>query len=232
MRRPSGADFAPGAWVFPGGSVHTEDTSADDEIRAAAIRELFEEMGILLARGPDGFAKERDANRVRDLVGQGQTFRAALASAHLVPAPDRLVFLARWVTPVQLRRRFDARFFLARMPAGQAVHAQPGEVADWRWITPQAALTSSEVTLVYATRKVLESVATGETAATVIARARRRRDVSAVTPVLVRVATFAIDGVDPRQVSVEVDIRPGLPAFVIVTPAAHLRASVASIHNS
>lgn len=189
MRRPSGADFAPGAWVFPGGSVHSEDAGAEDEIRAAAVRELFEEMGILLARSGDGFAKERDCERVRDLIGQGQAFRDALRSAGLSPALDRLVFLARWVTPVQLRRRFDAQFFLARVPARQTIHPQAGEVAEWRWITPEAALMSSEVTLVYATQKVMESVATGEAAAKVIAQTRRRRDVPVVTPVLVRTET-------------------------------------------
>ena len=50
VRRPGGADFAPGAYVFPGGTVHADDRGADDEIKAAAIRELFEEAGILLAR--------------------------------------------------------------------------------------------------------------------------------------------------------------------------------------
>ena len=50
MRRPGGADFAPGAYVFPGGTVREDDQASGDEIRAAAVRELFEEVGILLAR--------------------------------------------------------------------------------------------------------------------------------------------------------------------------------------
>ena len=50
MKRPGGADFAPDAYVFPGGTVHDDDRSFEDEIRAAAVRELFEEVGILLAR--------------------------------------------------------------------------------------------------------------------------------------------------------------------------------------
>src|ERR1700674_1262687 len=72
---------------------------------------------------------------------------------------------ARWVTPPQLRRRFDARFFLARLPAGQDVRPQEGEVAEWLWITPEQALGDPKITLVYATRTVLESVATGEDSA-------------------------------------------------------------------
>jgi len=58
LRRPGGADFAPGAHVFAGGSVHAEDRLLGDPLRGAAVRELFEELGILLARGPRGFATE------------------------------------------------------------------------------------------------------------------------------------------------------------------------------
>jgi len=144
---------------------------------------------VLLARSPRGFARKRDSEQVRELVRQGQTFRQALSTAGLAAAADRLTFLARWVTPEQVSRRFDARFFLARMPAGQEIVAQEGEVADWRWITPRDALTSSEVTLVYATEKVMESVATGESAAELIARTRRRRDIPTITPRLVQTET-------------------------------------------
>ena len=61
VQRPGGADFAPGAYVFPGGTVHQDDRSFPDELRAAAVRELFEEAGILLATD----AREADAERVR-----------------------------------------------------------------------------------------------------------------------------------------------------------------------
>jgi hypothetical protein len=111
-----------------------------------------------------------------------------MRALELEPASDRLVYLARWVTPAQLRRRFDARFFLARLPAGQEIQPQEGEVADWLWITPAQALGDPKITLVYATRTVLESVATGEDAATVFARARRTGDVPIVEPRLVQTA--------------------------------------------
>ena len=186
VRRPGGADFAPGAYVFPGGTVHSGDTGFEDEIRAAGIRELFEEAGILLARRGRDFALERDADRVRDLVGRGSSFAPALDGLNLRPAFDRLVFFARWVTPAQLRRRYDARFYLARLPAGQPVHPQEGEVTDWLWITPERALSSEEITLVYATRSVIESVGTGEDATSLIARARRMREVPIVEPRLVQ----------------------------------------------
>jgi 8-oxo-dGTP pyrophosphatase MutT (NUDIX family) len=182
MHRPGGADFAPGAYVFPGGTVHGGDAELGDEIRAAAVRELFEEVGILLARNGRRFARHADCERVRALAGAVSNFPAALRECGLEPAFDRLVLFARWVTPAQLRRRFDARFFLARMPSGQRIRAQKGEVTDWLWTTPERALNNPELTLVYATRAVLESVAGVEDAAALIARARRLKEVPIVEP--------------------------------------------------
>jgi 8-oxo-dGTP pyrophosphatase MutT (NUDIX family) len=185
MRRPGGADFAPDAFVFPGGSVHADDSAGPDPVHAAAVRELFEEVGILLARKAGRFARASDCDRVRSLLAEGQTFSQALRSLELEPAYDRLVPLARWVTPAQLKRRFDARFFLARLPAAQTVRPQEGEVADWMWIAPAKALSDPAITLVYATRSVLESV-TAADAAAVFARARRQRDMPVVEPRLVQ----------------------------------------------
>jgi 8-oxo-dGTP pyrophosphatase MutT (NUDIX family) len=188
MRRPGGADFAPDAYVFPGGAVQADDSEWADPIAAAAVRELFEEVGILLARRRGRFARARDCEQVRSLLTTGQTFGEALRSLGLEPAHDRLVPLARWITPAQLRRRFDARFFLARLPSGQTVHPQEGEVAEWLWIAPAKALSEPELTLVYATRTVLESVAAGGEASAVFARARRQRYVPIVEPRLVKTA--------------------------------------------
>jgi 8-oxo-dGTP pyrophosphatase MutT (NUDIX family) len=186
MHRPWGSDFAPGAYVFPGGTVHGDDAMWEDEIRAAAIREVFEEIGILLARRGRTFARDKDCVAVRSSVEGGASFGAALRELGLEPAFDRLVMFTRWVTPAQLRRRFDARFFLARLPAGQSVHPQPDEVADWLWISPEKALADPQITLVYATRTVLESVATGEDVSKLIARARRLREIPIVEPRVVK----------------------------------------------
>src|SRR5712692_6376500 len=136
VHRPGGADFAPGAYVFPGGTVHEDDRMWGDEVAASAVRELFEEAGILLARKAHGFAQDADCAKVRALVEAGATFGRSLQELGLQPAFDDLVMFARWVTPAQLRRRFDARFYLARLPAGQSVRPQEGEVTDWRWISP------------------------------------------------------------------------------------------------
>ena len=186
MRRPGGADFAPGAYVFPGGVVHTEDSQWPDEIAAAAIRELFEEVGILVARRDGRFARGRDCDRIRALVAGGSTFTEALRTCGLVPALDRLVLLTRWVTPAMLSRRYDARFYLARLPAGQEVHSQADEVTDWLWIAPERALREPEITLVYATRKVLESVAGDADANALFAKARRLIEVPIVEPRMVQ----------------------------------------------
>lgn len=187
MQRPGGADFAPGAYVFPGGAVHAEDSQSGDEIAASAVRELFEEVGILLARAGRRFARDRDCDRVRELVAGGSSFSDALRSCGLQPALDRLVLLTRWVTPAQLSRRYDARFFLARLPAGQRVRAQVDEVSDWLWTTPDRALHEPAITLVYATRKVLESVADQEEDVNgLFRRTRRLTRVPIVEPRMVR----------------------------------------------
>jgi 8-oxo-dGTP pyrophosphatase MutT (NUDIX family) len=186
MRRPGGADFAPGAYVFPGGVVHPEDSMWGDEIKAAAVRELFEEVGILLARGGRRFARERDCDRIRELVAGGISFSEALRSSGLEPALDRLILLTRWVTPSLLRRRYDARFYLARLPGSQSVRVQTDEVSDWLWTTAERALNEPSITLVYATRKVLESVARDEVATGLLARVRRLKSVPVVEPRIVQ----------------------------------------------
>ena len=182
VQRPGGADFAPGAYVFPGGTVHEDDRYFEDEIRAAAVRELFEEAGILLARE----ARDAECKVVRRALEHGASFGEALQKAGLSPDFDALVLFARWVTPALLRRRFDARFYLARLPEGQSVTPQAGEVADWLWVSPSRALASGELTLVYATRAVLESVADAPDVDALFARARALEEIPIVEPRLVQ----------------------------------------------
>src|ERR1051325_3751452 len=186
VHRPGGADFAPGAYVFPGGAVHEEDRGWSDEIAGAAVRETFEETGILLARRDGNFAQAADCDAVRDKVAGGSSFADALKGLELEPAFDRLVMFARWVTPAQLRRRFDTRFYLTEVPSGQRVRPQEGEVTDWLWISPQRALDTNEITLVYATRAILESVAEPPDAAALFAWARGLPEIPLVEPRVVQ----------------------------------------------
>lgn len=185
IHRPGGSDFAPGAYVFPGGTVHEDDAAFEDEIGAAAVREVFEEVGILLARG----ATDADCLALRNLLQSGSTFSQELKHMAIEPAFNDLVMFARWITPAKLRRRYDARFFLARMPDGQAVHPQEGEVTDWLWVEPRDALEDPDITLVYATRAVLESVAGAPDTKTLFAQARARKDIPVVEPRMVETAS-------------------------------------------
>src|SRR5437879_9545284 len=155
VHRPGGAGFARGAYVFPGGTVHADDRMWEDEIRAAAIRELFEEAGILLAHN----ARDPECAKVRKLVAGGAQFGLALQELGLTPDFEALAIFARWVTPAQMRRRFDARFYLARLPEGQPVRPQAGEVTDWHWTSPDRATASPDITLVDATTADEESEA-------------------------------------------------------------------------
>lgn len=181
MRRPGGAEFAPGAYVFPGGSVHPEDEAFADRARAAGARELFEELGILLARHAGGrFARHTDSHRLRAALEAGRPWTEALASLGLTLALDRLAYLTRWITPVQVRRRFDTHFYVCKLPAGQVEHPQPGEVVEWLWITPERALRDLE--LVFATRGILETIAGEEDGLALIRKLRRRRPGPVVMP--------------------------------------------------
>jgi 8-oxo-dGTP pyrophosphatase MutT (NUDIX family) len=188
VHRPGGADFFAGAYVFPGGTTHADDLGWGDEIRMAAVREVFEEVGILLARRGRTFAREADCENVRSIVAGGKSFGEALRELRLEPALDRLVMFARWVTPSLMRRRYDARFFLATLPPGQEVRPQEGEVTDFLWATPDHALSNPEITMVYATRTVLESVAVDKDAAKLFSRARQLNDIPIVEPRVVKTA--------------------------------------------
>lgn len=201
MRRPGGADFAPGAYVFPGGSVHAEDEAWEDPHRAAAIRELFEEMGILLARrSRGGSARGSDAARLSDLLDAGCSWAGGLDELGLEPASDRLAYLSRWITPELISRRFDTRFYVARRPPGQPVRPRPGEVDDWCWVSPPEALATGGVPLVHATRRILESVAGEPDVPRLIARLRRRRRESPpVRPHIVRLPDGSYEVVDEAE---------------------------------
>lgn len=182
MRRPGGADFAPGAHVFPGGSVHPEDRMLGERHRACALRELFEEVGVLLARKGERWATPAECEQLRLRLAHGVNFPTALRDAGLAADLDGLAYFARWITPEAVRRRFDTRFYLAGMPPGQEIVAQPGEVVSWLWAAPRELLADPQLSLVFATRKILELVAAEENAERLLARYAGRRRVKKVMP--------------------------------------------------
>lgn len=152
VRRTPEARFMGGVWVFPGGAVDTDDGDGDgkEAHRAAAIRELREEAGIVLE------------NR------------------------ETLVELSRWITPAEVKIRFDTLFFLAPLPAGQEPRVDGEECVDLGWFTPAAALEAhraGEILLVFPTIKHLEQLAPFSSADVLLAHARDL----VVEPVLPRV---------------------------------------------
>jgi 8-oxo-dGTP pyrophosphatase MutT (NUDIX family) len=142
LRRERRASFMANAFVFPGGRVDEADGGAE----VAAIRELFEEAGVLLARppapgaGPAALpAAAVDAARRRLLAG-GITFAALLAEVGFVPDVDRLHRWTRFVTPSFEPRRFDAVFFVAAVPPDAEPRFDARETVEQVWVTPAEAL--------------------------------------------------------------------------------------------
>ncbi len=161
LRRGSGMPFAPNMMAFPGGGVDPRDADPDlpwagpdpaawarrigverdttaRELVVAAVREVFEECGVLLA-GPDGDslvadlgAAEWDTERER-LLSREQSFAQLLIRRGLVLRSDLLSARGHWTTPECEPRRYDTRFFAARMPAGQVADDRTSEAvrADW-----------------------------------------------------------------------------------------------------
>jgi len=195
VRRDSRMGFLGGAHVFPGGAVDPKDCDAAslaiatgfesvgdlgrihaDVARAkglliAAVRELFEESGILLVRDSDGDWVDLDeegpraerlaAGRV-ELSNHGGDLAALLAADNLRIDVSCLRLFAHWVTPEREKKRFDTRFFLARAPERQSARHCEIESSAGEWITPAEALSryrAREIELVPPTLASLERIA-------------------------------------------------------------------------
>lgn len=136
VRRGVDRRFAAGFHAFPGGRLDPEDGELEvaglageaAALAACAARELFEETGVLVARGPPASPSERDEGRRAVLEGT-LSFRAFLARQGLVVDGARLVPAGRWVTPDHLPLRYDARLFLVRLAPEDAPEVWPGELA-------------------------------------------------------------------------------------------------------
>jgi 8-oxo-dGTP pyrophosphatase MutT (NUDIX family) len=216
MRRTAAMKFAPGAYVFPGGSVDPADYGAEvgwhgpspEEFGArlgapaevaralvcAAVRETFEEAGLLLAGAPGSgplaapSGPSWDADRMA--VASGTLTLAELLSRRgLVLRADLLVPWARWITPEGEPRRFDARFFAAALPDGQEAIGHEAEADRVEWLRPADAIGSAkagEISLLPPTATTLNDFATaaaaGEGLADILGA---RREIAAIRPRLV-----------------------------------------------
>jgi recombination protein RecT len=148
-RRSLTASFAPGAYVFPGGGIDALDaashahalrraTQGDLHLTQAiaAIRESFEELGILLAYRTD--------QRMATAQDRSQPFAAQCAALGMKLAAEQVYVLAHWITDRDLPKRFDVPFLVARMPEGQTPVADESEQFEPVWVRPDEALKRHE----------------------------------------------------------------------------------------
>lgn len=176
-RRSDKASFAPGAYVFPGGGIDALDaqshsaadrrpTQSDLHLTQAiaAIRESFEELGVLLARHADGPRKGLMAD-AQDIaaIDRHQPFVAQCTARGLRLAADSVFMLAHWITDRDLPRRFDVPFLVARMPEGQEPVADEAEQFEPVWVRPADALARHEAGqffMIFPTIRTLQRLAT------------------------------------------------------------------------
>jgi 8-oxo-dGTP pyrophosphatase MutT (NUDIX family) len=253
LRRSLNADFVGGAHVFPGGAVDPDDRLAEVEARAsgrtdadasrlldcqsgglgfwvAAIRESFEEAGVLLARrrapsAPVDLDDPEVAGRLERARGalndRRLRFVDFLADEDLVLDVTSLHVFSHWITPMGMPRRYDTWFFVAEAPEGHAYFHDDMETIESTWVRPADAIERSrrgEVELIFPTFKNLEALTRFDTAAELVDYARTASGVGVTQPRIVRDATGTrlllpgdsgyddaiepADGsVDPRQIA-------------------------------
>jgi 8-oxo-dGTP pyrophosphatase MutT (NUDIX family) len=152
LRRRAQSSFMPNRFVFPGGRVEPGDGPDPWSPRAlqiCALRELWEEAGVILAQRSDGTngawppAPARNAARLA-LQEQGATLEQTLAGLGLTPGLGALTPYARWITPLARPQRFDTQFYLALMPAGQEADSDQMETSEGLWRGPGQALRENQ----------------------------------------------------------------------------------------
>lgn len=182
------------AYAFPGGTLEDDDADVHEfcsgltpseanrhlgiksngfDLYSAAIRELFEESGVLLA---DIDASCEDLGAVRDGLNAGtDRWLDFVTRNRLELHCDRLHYFSHWITPQSFEKRFSTRFFLAEMPAGQRAAHCGGELTDSRWSSAHDMLEAGrrgEVQLHFPTIKTLELIARYETLDELVSWAR------------------------------------------------------------
>ncbi|MET3497995.1 NUDIX domain-containing protein [Variovorax boronicumulans] len=222
LRRAEKADDQnSGASVFPGGVVDAHDrrlhalcVGLDDaaasariavsegglDFYAAAIRECFEEAGLLFANDAQDHPVRlvdlppADLAAMRDAAEQGTDALLTLCEARgWRLAGDRVVYFGHWLTPPGMPRRFDTRFFVALMPAGQEVHPDGRETVAHMWLRPADALDPARgLKLMNVTRRVLQQLDVFARADEFMAHARQLREIPLNMPRLA-------DGPDGRR---------------------------------
>jgi 8-oxo-dGTP pyrophosphatase MutT (NUDIX family) len=209
VERHHQVDFVAGALVFPGGKTRAEDhiqdwlahidganglSDAERAARICAVRESFEESGLLLARrrdarGPDAALCDGDAivplQNLRAAIDKGEeSFLRAISAAGLVLALDTLSLYAHWITPRGMPKRFDTLFFIAAAPPAQIETCDGCEAVEALWVSPHEALADAAAKrrqIVFPTRLNLALLGEAHSAAAACAQAKQRVVVT-VTP--------------------------------------------------
>jgi len=198
VERHRRVDFTTNALVFPGGKVDEADASpqvvgssrgleglegGEVAARIAAVRETFEECGVLLAR-PRGSESLIDASRLQKVEASyreqlrtgGTTLEPLIEAEDLELACDLLVPFAHWITPVMMPRRYDTFFFLVEAPPDQLALHDGAESVDSIWATPEDALQAGREgrrRVIFPTRLNLEKLGRSHDVATAIQSARQ-----------------------------------------------------------
>lgn len=224
LRRTRHAGFVPGAYVFAGGRVDSADghpeiverlhgltpeeaarrltlpAAADPGAIAyyvAALREAFEETGLLVGDHPDGTparsaGEDPEVARIRDALLRDQiSFAEALDRMEVSIDATVVEYVAHWITPIQEPRRYDTRFFAARVEREREVLLNPSEMTHSLWLTPEAALTlhrTGGLPMVFPTIRTLQSLLDFTTAESALA-AFARREIPPTLPRLIRTPT-------------------------------------------
>jgi len=191
VRRHAKASWLGDVHVFPGGAVDDDDRAAaaggallhgsagdvDPAFAITAARESFEECGLLFA---DRTIAAEPLSAARRAMLEGElTFAQVLARFDARVDAAQLRFFSRWITPAGVEpRRFDARFFVARVPRDQIAEADALEVMDGRWIQPSAALAAferGEIGMIFPTVTHLQRIAAFGTVDELLAFAATKR---------------------------------------------------------
>jgi 8-oxo-dGTP pyrophosphatase MutT (NUDIX family) len=207
VRRHHQIDFASGALVFPGGKTHDGDRDPawethvegwahveghKRELRIAAIREAYEESGILLAHHADGrhFAGDERAAAARDEIAKDKRpFIDLVRELDVKLDLGALSVFARWITPVMMPKRFDTWFYVAHAPKDQLAVCDGYETVDAEWIEPKEALrlgAAGERTIIFPTRMNIQLLAEASSADDAIARAQARKLVTVLPEMVER----------------------------------------------
>jgi 8-oxo-dGTP pyrophosphatase MutT (NUDIX family) len=189
LRRPDTTRFAPGAHVFPGGVIDASDASPDSlallpprlkepqgTALVAALREVFEETALLMA---DETIDAAAASRVRDRLLEGKlSFREATDTLGATFHKLEVAYLSRWITPARFARRYDTRFFLVVMEAGEPPEPQlTEELSGFLWLDPAEAVkrfAAGKLPMLFPTRTTLQALVKEPDLAHTVARCAGR----------------------------------------------------------